>query len=163
MKNQVGITLIQTAVAVGIVGAMVVIAVPGYHAYMAKAQVSEVNTLLSNSQVNAITALQKGQCPTGTIKGKFGVVEATGTFIPSNGASCPSGCELTYTFNSNGVIEDLNNKVASVALLNNGKISAQEAKTTVPSRYLTGLTVSAASIAGDNCAASQNNEGYKFG
>lgn len=154
MKNQKGFTLTQTIISVAIVGVMVSLAVPGYHMYMANAQAAEISTMINASQVNAALDLKKGVCPNFTATGRYGVLVGSGSFNMSKGGSCSTGCELTYTFNANGVSKDLNGKVAAVSLLNNGKIAENTEKTTVPKQYLSGLVLSQSNLSGEDCSVS---------
>lgn len=151
MKIESGFTIAQVTITVAITGVLAAVAVQSYQTYIAKAQAAEIGSLLTTQQVNAITDLKNGRCPSDKLFGKFGNVIGSGTFAMSNGASCQTGCELKYQFNTNGVARELQGKTVTVALLNSGEIASVEAKTTLSDKYLKGVVFAKANIIGDSC------------
>ena len=151
MRIESGFTIAQVTITVAITGVLAAVAVPSYQTYIAKAQAAEIGSLLTTQQVNAITDLKNGRCPSDKLFGKFGNVIGSGTFAMSNGASCQTGCELKYQFNTNGVARELQGKTVTVALLNSGEIASVEAKTTLSDKYLKGVVFAKANIIGDSC------------
>lgn len=151
MRIESGFTIAQVAITVAITGVLSAVAVQSYQTYIAKTQAAEIGSLLTTQQVNAITDLKNGRCPSDKLFGKFGNVIGSGTFAMSNGASCQTGCELKYQFNTNGVARELQGKTVTVALLNSGKIASVDAKTTLPDKYLKGVVFDKENIIGDSC------------
>ncbi|WP_312087158.1 pilin [Acinetobacter variabilis] len=99
MNAQRGFTLIELMIVVAIIGILAAIAIPQYQNYVAKSQVSETGTLLSQIKTNQQTALENGTCGTEEVVGKYGVAVMSGTFDPTKTAATDkNGCKVTVTF-----------------------------------------------------------------
>ncbi|MDO5542976.1 MAG: pilin [Acinetobacter sp.] len=99
MNAQKGFTLIELMIVVAIIGILAAIAIPQYQNYVAKSQVSEAGTLLSQIKTNQQTALENGTCGTEEVTGKYGVAVMSGTFDPAKTAATDkNGCTVTVTF-----------------------------------------------------------------
>nr|WP_325777222.1 pilin [Acinetobacter schindleri] len=86
-------------IVVAIIGILAAIAVPQYQNYVAKSQVSEAGTLLSQIKTNQQASLENGTCGTETVTGKYGVAVMSGTFDATKlAATDKNGCKVTVTF-----------------------------------------------------------------
>lgn len=141
LKKQLGFTLTETMVAVSVVGILAAIAIPSYGYYVNQSQVSEAFRLMDAQRTSLDAIHRTGSCTAvagvpDTFKGKYGVLTISGTYSPSAGASCPSGCNVNFRYNSSGLNKEIENKVISAQLLNNGKLSKITGSTNIPDKYL---------------------------
>src|SRR5574344_2817569 len=98
MKNR-GFTLIELVVGIAIASGLTAIAVPLYQSTVAKSQAAEAEKLINTERINIISNFDRGYCAkesTQALKGRFGVVHTSGAFSAKKGASCDSGCSITY-------------------------------------------------------------------
>lgn len=155
-KNSGGFTLTETLIATAVVGILAAIAIPSYNYYINSAQVSEAFRLMDAQRVNTNQIHRTGSCTAvaGTpdvLKGKYGLLTISGSYTPSEGLSCPSGCNLSYTYNSSGISDKIAGKVVTAQILNNGKISKVVGSTSVPNQYLPATFRTIGVDAGDVC------------
>lgn len=150
-----GFTAIETMCAVGVVGALTLVAVMSYEWQLSKAQSKEAEQMIQVQVIELSKAMQKGYCTKDglpqSIDGRYGSLVVGGTFHPSKGGSCLSGCNIEYKVNPDGVIGVLGGKTLVVDVLNNQKISKNDA-TTMPARYLPAGLAKLSPVAGDNCS-----------
>ena len=156
LKTNKGFTLTETLIATAVVGVLAAIAVPSYNYYINTTQVSEAFRLMDAQRININQMHRNGSCTAvlGTpdvIKGKYGLLTISGTYTPSEGLSCPSGCNLSFTYNSSGISSKIAGKVVSAQILNNGKISKIAGSTSIPNQYLPSVFRTIGVTAGDVC------------
>lgn len=155
-KKPKGFTLTETLIATVVVGILAAIAIPSYSYYVNATQVSESFRLMDAKRINISQMHRNNSCTTvaGTpdvFKGKYGVMTVTGTYTPSQGASCPSGCNVTYTYNNTGLSNKIAGTVVAAQILNNGKLSKLAGSTNVPSRFLPDTFKTIGVTSGDVC------------
>lgn len=154
--NNRGFTLLELTVAVGIVGVLTVTASSAYVHYVPKAQFSESMKMMDTEAVNVLSANTLGLCTaTGTeqiFKGKYGELTVAGTYKKNTGQSCPSGCNLTYKFNTTEVNNQLAGKVVAANITTAGKIS-KTSDTNVPDSFIPANFQSIPVSSDDNCAS----------
>jgi len=152
-----GFTLLETLIATAVVAVLAAIAIPSYNYYINRTEVSEGFRLMDAQRAN-IDKIQKNKSCTlvdgvaDTYKGKYGILTVSGTYTPSTGLSCPSGCNAVYTLNTNGLSKDIAGKVVAAQILNNGKLSKTVSATTVPDKYLPTEFKTISAAAGDVCS-----------
>lgn len=154
MNNQNGYTLIEKIVGVAVVAGMTAVAIPSYQYYVAKSQAVEADRMINAERLSLITNMKNGRClpvdGVDTQQGRFGTLKISGTFAAKAGGSCDSGCDLTYTLNSD-VQKQIAGKKVVVDARMNGEIS-KNASTTLAEKFLTdALSQTGAIKAGDNC------------
>lgn len=154
MKRIKAFTLLELLVAVALVGVLSIIAVY-YLKVVPNAQALEAMKLIETNRLALYHHLENKTCTSNgvseTIKGKYGSLVVLGKFNPAEGGSCPTGCTLTYTFNSSGVSKFLAGKTIEAELLQNMKVS-KLSSTTVSSEWLPKNFVKIPVKAGDNCS-----------
>lgn len=160
-----GFTLIELVVSVAVASGLVAVAAPAYKIHIAKTQAAEAEKLINGQRVYLMANMQKGYClapgASDTQKGRFGTLKVSGSFVPSKGESCDSGCDLTYTLNSD-VSKLIAGKKVTVDMRLNGEITKNNGLTTIDPKFLTSsLTRAGAIAAGDNCAALSTAEPQK--
>jgi len=158
MKNaENGFTLVETLIATAVVGVLAAIAIPSYSYYINRTQVSEAFRLMDAQRAN-IEKIQKNKSCTfvdgvaDTYKGKYGILTVSGTYTPSTGLSCPTGCNAVYTLNGTGVSKGVADTVVAAQILNNGKLSKTVSATTAPDKYLPTEFKTIGASAGDVCS-----------
>lgn len=155
MKNN-GFTTMELVAATAVLSSLVAAAVGGFYWYIPKAQVTDANALITSTQLELVKNIQKGSCTTDgqplNIAGKYGTLNISGTFAHRSGGQCLTGCNLTYTFNTNGVSKALAGKKIVLNALHNMKL-AHSTSSTVPDKYNPFINQSAYAL-GENCAAS---------
>ena len=127
-------------IVVAIIGILAAIAIPQYQNYVAKSQVSETGTLLSQIKTNQQTALENGSCGTEEVVGKYGVAVMSGTFDPTKTAATDkNGCIVTVTFgvaNKNTAGENVSAAIKGKKLVldqyGNGSFTYDSTNTDVP-------------------------------
>lgn len=138
-----GFTLLETMVAVAMVGVISTIAVPVYQVHITKTQVSEAfSTMEANKAKISDSLIRKDLCEldgTKTVVGKYGTLTVSGNWI-ANSLSSPNkvlktGCVLTYKFNSEGVTKYIPNKTIVADLLSNSTLS-KNVSGTVPDQFI---------------------------
>ncbi len=137
MKSK-GFSTTELLTSVAVVGIMSALAVGAYSFYIPKAQSKEVSQMMMHQMLELSNQVIKGACTANgnplSIKGEYGTLLVSGTPVNSPGSSCPSGCNMRYTFGGVGVHNQLNGKVFVVEALNNGKLS-QANGTTLAEKY----------------------------
>lgn len=155
MKNK-GFSTTELLTSVAVVGIMSALGVGAYTFYIPKAQSKEAGQMMMHQMLELSSQVKKGACTTNgnplSIKGKYGTLLVSGTPVKSPGSSCPSGCNMQYTFGGAGVHNQLNGKVFVVDALNNGKLS-QANGTTLAEKYWPAGISKLPVNAGDSCTA----------
>ena len=132
MKSQKGFSLVSTVVAVAIVGVLASIATPVYQLRVAKAQTMEAFSSMEAMKVQVAANLTKsGKCTLSggneTSNHKYGVLTVSGsanaTSLANPTTQLDTGCDLKYTFNSNGASKLLAGKVIQADVFNNMVLS----------------------------------------
>lgn len=144
MNKNKGFTLQEVVVVVGVVAVLAAIATPDYHARVAKSQASESVAMMEAEKTAVLVNIaKKGSCtPEGksyTTAGKYGSLVVSGTVksiaVQNTDKLLNIGCNLTYTFASDGVSKKLQGKKISTSLFNNGVLSRANT-TNTDSAYL---------------------------
>ena len=165
MNNIKGTTLIETTVAVAVVGVMAAVAVPGYQYFVGKSQASEVVTVMNVEKTKLASAMKSNRCTASgvdeVIKTKYGTLTIGGSYKSVQGENCAIGCTMTYTF-SNDVKKSLKGKVVKVDVLQNLKLH-QNAGTTIEAKYLPATFTTSELETGAMCADLKGNQGSVTG
>ena len=143
-------------VTVGVSGLLATIATYNYFNYLPKSQAAESLKVMEMQRIAVVSSIQTNKCTlsgaTETIKGKYGVLSISGTYTPAQGETCPTGCKLSYTFNSSGVAKQIAGKKVEANILHNMSLS-KLSSTTLPDQYLSKTFTSIAVKSGDSCTA----------
>lgn len=119
---QKGFTLIELMVVVVIIGILSAIAIPTYHDYVTRAQLSEALTLSIGYKASVSTLYSEiGSCPTLTNMGFSSPLETSGKYVSSLSIN-PSieidrVCTFTFQFKPTNVSSNLTNKHLSFHLV----------------------------------------------
>jgi type IV pilus assembly protein PilA len=118
-KIQQGFTLIELMIVVAIVGILAAVAIPAYQDYTAKAQGSEIYSLLSGLKTpyvelagatGANSACSIAKYPSSVTAGKS-VASITMSWLAIPGVTGAEGCNIKGTFRTDGVNTKLSGKV----------------------------------------------------
>lgn len=152
-----GFTILELVVTLLIIGMGAVIALSVYRSYIPKAQAMEAYTLMETERNLIAMHLFRGQCTMdgedSTFTGKYGVLTVSGNPEWKNGRTCPTGCVMTYTFNSTGVDVHLSGTSVVSDFLMGGAFSKNTELTTTPEQYLPRLFKAIPVAAGDQCGS----------
>lgn len=105
-KSQLAFTIVELMIVITIIGILAAIAVPAYQDYIIKAQVSEASNIVYGLKTYVATNLQQGTCFANGAMTATNVDELVGkygTAVITTAASGLPPCIIEYTFNSNGV------------------------------------------------------------
>lgn len=155
MKSK-GFSLINLVVGIAVAGGLTVAAMPIYHTYIAKSQAAEADRLINTERIRVFSNMQRGSCLSGNTpspqEGRYGTLALSGNFEAKSGKSCPSGCEITYTFgaNTNKLIAG---KKVVVNILMDGGVTKNNKTTLQDKFWASDITRADAVVVGDNCTA----------
>ena len=155
MKSK-GFSLINLVVGIAVAGGLTVVATPIYHTYIAKSQAAEADRLINTERIHVFSNMQRGSCLSGNTpspqEGRYGTLALSGNFKAKSGKSCPSGCEITYTFGANTNKLIAGKKVVVNVLMDGGV--TKNNKTTLQDKFwASDITRADAVVVGDNCTA----------
>lgn len=155
MKSK-GFSLINLVVGIAVAGGLTMVAMPIYHTYIAKSQAAEVDRLINTERIHVFSNMQRGSCLSGNTpspqEGRYGTLALSGNFKAKSGKSCPSGCEITYTFGANTSKLIAGKKVVVNVLMDGGV--TKNNKTTLQDKFwASDITRADAVVVGDNCTA----------
>lgn len=132
-KSQQGFTLIELMIVIAIAGILMMIAIPSYQGYVAKAQATEALSLASNFKTSMTDVFANdGTCTANTVKPKSKNVASVAT---AGNATDNGGCTITSTMTDN-VSVDLKGKTLVLTLLSDGTINNWECTSNIPQKYL---------------------------
>lgn len=155
MKSK-GFSLVNLVVGIAVAGGLTVVAMPIYHTYIAKSQAAEADRLINTERIHVFSNMQGGSCLSGNTpspqEGRYGTLALSGNFEAKSGKSCPSGCEITYTFGANTNKLIAGKKVVVNVLMDGGV--TKNNKTTLQDKFwASDITRADAVVVGDNCTA----------
>lgn len=133
-KSQQGFTLIELMIVIAIAGILMMIAIPSYQGYVARAQVTEALSLASNLKVPVADAFSNnGECL------EKPAVAITSKNVKSLATSGPytvtGGCTITSTM-SDAVSGELKGKSIALTLRAAGEILNWECSSNIKQEYL---------------------------
>lgn len=140
-RSQLGFTLVELMIIIAVVGTLTAIAIPSYQRYIANTQVSETLNIAYGLKTSIATNLQNGTCfadmslTASTINGIDSMSGKYGTAVITSAKLGQAPCGIEYTFRSNGVSNDLQNKTIYFTVSSNG-ILGKSPSTTVDEKYL---------------------------
>lgn len=139
--NHDGFTLIEMMITVTIMGILAAIAVPNYQDYIIRSQTSESLALAHGLKTFIAINLQEGTCfahnatSASAIGGMDSLTGKYGIAIINSTANGLPPCTIQYTFNGNGLSEQIKGKII-VMTVNKDSILAKDSATTVDDKYL---------------------------
>ncbi|MCS3525543.1 pilin [Acinetobacter johnsonii] len=123
MINIKGFTLIELMIVIAIIGVLVAIAIPAYHNYTTRAQISEALDMASAFKAELLAVYgTSGDCPTSPID--FGL-DSSGTInskyvqsVSINTMHSGALCAFDFTFNTVGMNASVAGKTLTFAMMN---------------------------------------------
>jgi type IV pilus assembly protein PilA len=121
--NIKGFTLVELMIVIAIIGVLVAIAIPAYHNYTTRAQISEALDMASAFKAELLAVYgTSGDCPTSPID--FGL-DSSGTInskyvqsVSINTMHSGALCAFDFTFNTVGMNASVAGKTLTFAMMN---------------------------------------------
>ena len=159
-QKAIGYTTVELAVTIAMIAILASAAYAMYNQYITEAKATEgVSLLLAvgqdvNNIKNTTSCLSSRNIVTQS--GMTGEITINGQYKAKLGATCPTGCTATFTFNGDAPVE-LRNKTVSADILNSGQMSLAASNTTLDPTYYQDVLTTVPRSLNETCAEIKPN------